>query len=218
MTDDVGAAEQRTGVERASAENQELPVAAPATNTPVERVTVASRPSKDLKKVAAGRAGAAARKAKHERLLQELRAAKESFRVPEERNGDGTPPKVASNIHEHVAAVVPVPSEQQQDHADKRQQNRTGWSDGTEWRMEWRYLCDAVNYGVTMTTPAADGKMLVNALYPGAVVSGIAMGYARLGKMAMGGSTPKLDFTPRDVGMVVADITLAMATKAVLVK
>ena len=57
--------------------------------------------------------------------------------------------------------------------------------------------------------------MLVNALYHSAVVSGIAMGYAQLGKMAMGGSTPKLDFTPRDVGLVVA---LAMGTKDFLVK
>ena len=83
----------------------ELP--APATNGPVERVTVASRPSKEPKKVAVGRAGAAARKAKakQERLFEELRAAKELFRVLEERNG--IPPKDASNTREHVAAVVP---------------------------------------------------------------------------------------------------------------
>ena len=37
-----------------------------------------------------------------------------------------------------------------------------------------------------MTTPATDGKMIVNALYHSAVVSVLAMGYARLGKMAMG--------------------------------
>ena len=36
--------------------------------------------------------------------------------------------------------------------------------------------------------------------------------------MAMGGSTLKLDFTPRDVGMVVAEIALAMATKDALIK
>ncbi|MCU7846330.1 MAG: hypothetical protein KZQ93_21045, partial [Candidatus Thiodiazotropha sp. (ex Monitilora ramsayi)] len=46
-----------------------------------ERVTGA--PLKNPKKVAAGRAGAAARKAKQERLLEELRAAKESFRAGE---------------------------------------------------------------------------------------------------------------------------------------
>ena len=38
-----------------------------------------------------------------------------------------------------------------------------------------------------MTTPATDGKVIVNTLYHSAVVSGLAMGYARLGKMAMGG-------------------------------
>ena len=69
-----------------------------------------------------------------------------------------------------------------------------------------------------MTTPATDGKMLVNALYHSAVVSGRAVGYARLGIMAIGGSPPKLDFTPRDVGMVVVDVALAMATKDMLIK
>ena len=69
-----------------------------------------------------------------------------------------------------------------------------------------------------MTTPATDGKMLVNALYHSAVVSGFAAGYARLGEMAIGGSSPKLDFTPRDVGMVVVDVALTMATKDMLIK
>lgn len=69
-----------------------------------------------------------------------------------------------------------------------------------------------------MTSPATDGKMVVNALYHAAVVSGIAAGYARLGKMALGGSPPKLDFTPRDLGLVVADVALAMATKDALVR
>ena len=43
-----------------------------------------------------------------------------------------------------------------------------------------------------MTTPVTDGKMLVNALYHSVVVCGIAVGYARLGKMAMGCSPQKL--------------------------
>ena len=43
----------------------------------------------------------------------------------------------------------------------------------------------------TMTTPATDGKMFVNAPYHSAVVSGLAAGYARLGKMALGSSPPK---------------------------
>ena len=60
--------------------------------------------------------------------------------------------------------------------------------------------------------------MLVNALYYSAVVSGFAIGYTRLGKMVIGGAPPKLDFTARDVGMVVVDVALAMATKGMLVK
>ena len=69
-----------------------------------------------------------------------------------------------------------------------------------------------------MTTPATDGKVIVNTLYHSAVVSGLAMGYAWLGKMAIGGSLPKLDFTPCDVGMVALDVALAMGTKDVLIK
>ena len=69
-----------------------------------------------------------------------------------------------------------------------------------------------------MTTPATDGKMLVNALYHSAGVSGLAAGYARPGKMAIGGSPPKLDFTRRDVGMDVVDVALVMATKGMLIK
>ena len=48
----------------------------------------------------------------------------------------------------------------------------------------------------TMTTPATDGKMLVNALYHSAVVSGLAAGYARLGKMAMGVAPRSLTLRP----------------------
>lgn len=69
-----------------------------------------------------------------------------------------------------------------------------------------------------MTTPATDGKMLVNALYHSAIVSGLAIGYSRLSKMVIGGDSPKLDIKPRDVGMVVVDVALAMATKDMLIK
>ena len=171
--------------------------------------------------MAAGRAGAAARKAKQEeRLLEQLRASKESFRP---RAGDVK----SANIPPKEAAAVS---------ADKRPERREGLTNWTLWvvgaclpggalvclrnaqtrspasvaaapvdsapkqpapgakqlrirdpfYMEW----------AIMTTPATDGKMIVNALYHSAVVSGLATGYARLGKMAMGGSPPKLDFTP----------------------
>ena len=59
--------------------------------------------------------------------------------------------------------------------------------------------------------------MLVNALYHSAVVPGLAMGHTRLGKMVIGGAPLKLDFTPRDVGMVVVDVALAMETKDMLI-
>lgn len=69
-----------------------------------------------------------------------------------------------------------------------------------------------------MTTPATDGKIFVNALYHSAVVSGLAVGYAKLGKMVIGGAPPKLDFNSRDVGLVVGEVALAMATKDFLIK
>ena len=45
-----------------------------------------------------------------------------------------------------------------------------------------------------------DGKQIVNAVYHGAVVSGLAMAYARLTQMAIKGPIPKLDFTPGTSG------------------
>ena len=50
---------------------------------------------------------------------------------------------------------------------------------------------DPTIWNKTMTTPATVGKMLVNTLYHSAVVSGLAAGYARLCKMAIGGSPPE---------------------------
>ena len=36
--------------------------------------------------------------------------------------------------------------------------------------------------------------------------------------MVIGGAPPKLDFTARDMGMVVVDVVLAMANKAMLIE
>ena len=69
-----------------------------------------------------------------------------------------------------------------------------------------------------MPTPSTDGKQLVNAAYHFAVVSGLAIGYAALSKKFMKGATPKLDFALYDVGMVILDVSLAMATKDMLVQ
>ena len=63
-----------------------------------------------------------------------------------------------------------------------------------------------------------DGKMLVNALYHAAVVGGLAMGYAKIGQMVFKGSLPRLDFTPCDIGMVVLGLSVAVATKDMLIK
>ena len=69
-----------------------------------------------------------------------------------------------------------------------------------------------------MATPSTDGKMLVNTLYHSAVISGLAVGYSRIGKMIVPGPPPKLDFNARDIGMMVVDTALAVATKDILVK
>ena len=61
--------------------------------------------------------------------------------------------------------------------------------------------------------PAAEGRMLGNMLYHAALTSGLAMGYACLGQMALGGPTPKLTLTGWDIGLVVLDVATAMATK-----
>jgi len=69
-----------------------------------------------------------------------------------------------------------------------------------------------------MSSPSVDGKQLANLAYHSAVVSGLAVGYAQIGKKILKGASPKLDFAPYDVGMVVLDVGLAIATKDMLVK
>jgi hypothetical protein len=61
-------------------------------------------------------------------------------------------------------------------------------------------------------------KNLVNELYHAAVVGGLALGYAKIGQMVFKGPLPKLDLTPRDAGMVVLDLSAAMASKDFLIK
>ena len=68
-------------------------------------------------------------------------------------------------------------------------------------------------------TPATNGKEIANALYHGAVISGLAIGYAQLRKMITKGPGSKLDWsTPQDIGMIVLDVTLMMAAWSYLVK
>ena len=70
--------------------------------------------------MAAGRAGAAARKAKQEeRLLEQLRAAKESFRPP-------------PHSHPHPAAPANIPPKEA-DQAVSRPERREGLTNWTLW-------------------------------------------------------------------------------------
>ena len=69
-----------------------------------------------------------------------------------------------------------------------------------------------------MSSPSADGKMLVNAAYHSAVITGLAVGYAKLGKMIFKGPAPKLDFSAYDTGLMILDIGLAIASKDILIK
>ena len=70
--------------------------------SPVERVTDPKQKVKDKKKVAGRHAGAAARTAKQELLLEELRGTKESFLPPA---GDGTPANIPPKEAEQEQAV-----------------------------------------------------------------------------------------------------------------
>ena len=68
-----------------------------------------------------------------------------------------------------------------------------------------------------MSSPLT-GKNIVNDLYHAAIVGGLVIGYAKLGQMVFKGPMPRLDLTPRDAGMVVLDLTAAMATKDMLIR
>ena len=96
-------------MEETKQENQET-AEEPAQSPQVERVT---EKVEDPKKVAAGRAGAAARKVKQEeRLLEQIRAAKESFRP--------------------TAAPANIPPKEA-DQAVSRPERREGLTNRTPW-------------------------------------------------------------------------------------
>ena len=89
-----------TEIKQTEESPQAVPVERPAETTspaepaysPVERVT--EKKAKDPKKVAARRAGAAARQ---KRLLEQLQAAKESLRPPADNDGTSAPQKEAKS-------------------------------------------------------------------------------------------------------------------------
>lgn len=65
---------------------------------------------------------------------------------------------------------------------------------------------------------APTSKNIANDLYHVAVVGVLVIGYAKVSQMLFKGPMPHLDLTPRDAGMVVLDISAAMATKDMLVR
>ena len=205
--------------------------ASPAEPAHVERVT--KKKAKDPKKAAAGRAGAAARQ---KRLLEQHEAAKESLRPPvsaADNNDTSASPKEAKRIDERpepnwipwiIGACLAGGSlayvfagENMRLRASPASMAAGPKAKVKDKPPQLTACPDPTLWNKTMTTPATDGKMLVHALYHSAVVSGLAAGYARLGKMAIGGSPPKLDFTPRDVGIAVVDVALTMASKDMLI-
>ena len=96
-------------MEETKQENQDT-AEEPVQSPPVKRVT---EKVKDPKKVAAGRAGAAARKTKQEERLEQLRVAKEPFRLP--------------------AAPANIPSPPEADQAVSQPERREGLTNWAPW-------------------------------------------------------------------------------------
>ena len=229
-------------------------------------VPVAASPtakSKDPKKVAAGRAGAAARKAKQESLLEELRAAKQSLQTEAVAEA-ATPVADVVPKEQPVAKQQPMPAPG--DPGDPVKADWTPWillvGAGLAALCVWRsplvkltvsgarqqkqlhpeaHSSGGSQPDLRSTTPQCaqhlkvpddpiymawcaimsstpTQKNIVNDLYHAAVVGGLAIGYAKLGQMVFKGPLPRLDLTPRDAGMVVLDLSAAMATKDMLIK
>ena len=67
-----------------------------------------------------------------------------------------------------------------------------------------------------MSTP--NTKEVANLAYHAAVLTGLTIGFAQLGKKIFKGNSPKLDFTANDMAMITGDVALAFATRDMLVK
>ena len=63
-----------------------------------------------------------------------------------------------------------------------------------------------------------DEKMLVNSLYHSSVIAGLTIGYAQILKSIFKVKPPTLDFSTKDMGFTLLDITLAIASRDFLVK
>jgi energy-converting hydrogenase Eha subunit G len=70
-----------------------------------------------------------------------------------------------------------------------------------------------------MITPNIDGKQIVNAIYHGAVVGGLAIASAKLIHMVVKrAALPKLDADKYDIMMLVLDTSIALAIRDVLIR
>jgi len=61
-------------------------------------------------------------------------------------------------------------------------------------------------------------KSLVNSLYHGAVVGGLALAYNQIGRMLLKASPTRMEPTARDAGMLVVDTALGLWTRDYLVQ
>ena len=194
-------------------------------------VPVAASPtakSKDPKKVAAGRAGAAARKAKQESLLEELSAAKQSLQTEAVAEA-ATPVADVVPKEQPVAKQQPMPAPG--DPGDPVKADWTPWillvGAGLAALCVWRSPLvklterqqkqqhpEARSSGASQPPPTPRCAQHLKVPDDG----GLAIGYAKLGQMVFKGPLPRLDLTPRDAGMVVLDLSAAMATKDMLIK
>ena len=203
-----------TEIKQTSESPQAVPVERPGeTASPAEPAHVErKKKAKDPKKVAAGRAGAAAGQM---RLLKQLQTAKESLRPPvsaADNDGTSASPKEAKRTDERsepnwipwiIGACLAGDSlayvfagENMHLRASPASM-AAGPEDKVQDKPPQLKACpDPHTWNKTMTTPATDGKMPVNAQNHSAVVSGLAAGYARLGKMAIGGSPRSLTLRP----------------------
>lgn len=69
---------------------------------------------------------------------------------------------------------------------------------------------------ITPAQPTAN--WYTNAAYRAAVTVGLAVGFARIGKLAGAGAPPKLDFTARDLGYTSLYVGLAAIAQDYLIK
>ena len=213
---------------------------------------------KDPKKIAAGRAGAAARRAKQQALLEELRAAKHSLQPEAEAATPVADVVVADGTSQQEQPVVkqqPMPAPAADVKADWTPWILVGaglaalcvWRSPlvklklTEGQQKpqhpehvlrgpvnhpqhpgvlsiWRLPIHSIWNSSAKMSSTPTQKNIANDLYHAAIVGGLAIGYAKLGQMVFKGPMLRLDLTPRDAGMVVLDLSAAMATKDMLVK